>query len=68
VYSTELSPLLYNRGPTGLWALHDRLGEVATTAFLQTVRARRVDALAGFLRMLAEREGHEVARWFATQL
>jgi hypothetical protein len=67
-YPAELSTLLYERGPTVLWALHDRLGEAAMTALLRATRERRIDTLAGFFAVLAAREGDAVRRWFEAQI
>ena len=41
--------LLYDRGPTALWALHDRIGEEAMDAILLSVRDSEIDTLEGFL-------------------
>ncbi|MBX7536386.1 hypothetical protein K3175_12030 [Qipengyuania sp. GH1] len=41
--------LLYDRGPTALWALHERIGEEAMDALLLSVRASEIDTLEGFL-------------------
>ena len=57
--------LLYSRGPTALWALHDRIGGAAMAEFLTEVQTADVGTLDGFLSRLADREGAETAEWFA---
>ena len=54
-------PLLYARGPTVLWRLHDSIGADAMDALLRAVRADDVRTLECFLALLAVREGAEQA-------
>lgn len=45
-------PLLYQRGPTTLWALHDRLGEEVMDALLAQAYRQRIDTVAAFIELI----------------
>ncbi|MAW90523.1 MAG: hypothetical protein CL575_00340 [Altererythrobacter sp.] len=59
--------LLYDRGPTALWALHDRIGEAAVDDILRSVRSSHIDTLEGFLNEV-EREHPDPARVLSGEL
>lgn len=61
-------PLLYDRGPTALWLLHDRVGASAMDSLLTAVHRSRVTRLADFLDVLARRHGSETEKWFRDRL
>lgn len=67
-YTSSRDRLLYFRGPLVLWRLHERIGEDATDAFLAEAYEEEVSELQVFLALLEEREGADVAGWFAGQL
>jgi hypothetical protein len=60
--------LLYERGPTALWALHDRIGEAAMNGLLLEVYRTDLDSMDQFLDLLARRHGPETMTWFRSQL
>ncbi|WP_415014523.1 hypothetical protein [Brevundimonas sp.] len=60
-------PLLYQRGPTALWALHDRLGQEAMDALLVSAYQQRIDTLAAFVESIQARDG-EAAEAFRDSL
>ena len=59
--------LLYNRGPTALWALHERIGEEAVDDILRSVRTKKIDTLEGFVNEV-ESEHREAARLLREEL
>lgn len=60
--------LLYEKGPSLLWALQDQIGEDAMNGVLRAAYAAQIETMAGFLDLLAEREGEQVAGWFREAL
>lgn len=61
-------PLLYFRGPSALWALHDRIGVAGMDALLRAAYDDRLDTLSKFELLVSTLEGTETAQWFADQL
>jgi hypothetical protein len=61
-------PLLYDRGPTALWSLHDRIGEMAMNQLLQEAYKVEIGSLEHFLRLVEQRHGAETLNWFRAQL
>lgn len=61
-------PLLYDRGPTALWRLHDRLGERALDRLLKEAYRRDLDSYENFLELVAEQHGKATMSWFRAQL
>jgi hypothetical protein len=61
-------PLLYERGPTALWALHDRIGEAAMNGILLEVYRTDLDSMDHFLDLISRRHGPETMTWFRSQL
>jgi hypothetical protein len=61
-------PLLYERGPTALWALHDRIGQAGMNGLLQETYRLDVAALDGFLQLIERRHGADTKAWFRSQL
>ncbi|MBH5322178.1 M1 aminopeptidase family protein [Aurantiacibacter sediminis] len=60
--------LLYFRGPLILWDLHRRIGTEAMDALLVRSHAEDISELQGFIDLIEDREGAEVARWFEQRL
>jgi hypothetical protein len=60
--------LLYDRGPTALWALHDRIGTEAMDALLRETYQRQVATLPDFLALVARRHGSDTSSWLRAQL
>jgi hypothetical protein len=61
-------PLLYDRGPTALWLLHDRVGSDAMDGLLQETYRRRLTSLPEFLALVQSRLGADTQKWFRDQL
>ena len=66
--SGPLQPLLYDRGPTALWLLHDRVGREAMDALLRETYQRETKSLSEFLGAIESRFGSKVEAWFRSQL
>ncbi len=67
-FSGLRQPLLYERGPTALWALHDRIGGPAMDRLLVAAYQARIDTLQAFLDLLARQQDAETAAWFEARL
>lgn len=63
-FTRTRQPLLYNRGPTALWALHERIGARNMDRLLRDVHAADATTLAQFLGALEARHGQAAAAWF----
>lgn len=63
-FTPTRQPLLYQRGPTALWTLHDRLGAESMDRLLAEVHASDLTTIAQFFAVLEGRHGPETAMWF----
>ncbi|MGE6696830.1 hypothetical protein ACQKH5_04005 [Hyphomonas sp. NPDC076900] len=60
--------LLYEKGPSLLWKLQDSIGEDAMDGLLRAAYEQQTETLEGFLTLMAEREGEQIAGWFRESL
>lgn len=63
-FTATRQTLLYQRGPTALWALHDRLGVESMDRFLAEVHAADLTTIAQFFNILEAQHGPDTAMWF----
>ncbi|MBK62464.1 MAG: hypothetical protein CL575_05920 [Altererythrobacter sp.] len=62
-FTSDRQALLYNRGPTMLFALQDRIGRGAIDAILHELHSRQADTLDDFFGILSARHGDAMVDW-----
>lgn len=67
-FSPTRQSLLYNRGPTALWLLHDRIGADAMDRLLAEAYSSGVTTIEAFFDLLTSRHGAETTAWFKALL
>lgn len=67
-FTATRQSLLYDRGPTALWSLHDRIGGQEMDRLLERVHASSTSTLAKFMEILASEQGSTTADWFRSRL